>query len=382
MLKLFSVDDHIVEPADVWSKRVPARYKDRAPHVVERDGRQTWEWEGGSEQTMGLNAVAGKPREQWGMEPTRFEDMIPGCYDPKERARDFLSQGIFASLAFPTLPGFGGPKIRDSRRQRPCLCVCPGVERLHIRRVVRGRARDVRTHDHRTGMGRRPLCGRDDPDNSSVAPRHCAGSRTLPILDCRATTRTTGSPCSHCARRQSFRSACTSGEPVRKFLLRASFRWSELPSAFTMAAESAVNLMCSHLPRKYPDVKLVWSEGGIGWITAALERADRQWDRHRYWTHVPDADILPSEVARKNMWFCMIEEPIGIRYRYDYTVDHILWESDYPHADTPFPNTQASVKEQFETVPADEVAMMTYMNAESLFKFPLSDAVINRYTGG
>jgi len=87
-------------------------------------------------------------------------------------------------------------------------------------------------------------------------------------------------------------------------------------------------------------------------------------------------------VARKNMWFCMIEEPIGIRYRYDYTVDHILWESDYPHADTPFPNTQASVKEQFETVPADEVAMMTHMNAESLFKFPLSDAVINRYTGG
>ena len=111
MLKLFSVDDHIVEPADVWSKRVPARYKDRAPHVVERDGRQTWEWEGGSEQTMGLNAVAGKPREQWGMEPTRFEDMIPGCYDPKERARDFLSQGIFASVAFPTLPGFGGRKF-------------------------------------------------------------------------------------------------------------------------------------------------------------------------------------------------------------------------------------------------------------------------------
>ena len=155
-----------------------------------------------------------------------------------------------------------------------------------------------------------------------------------------------------------------------------------IASAFTMAAESAVNLMCSHLPRKYPDVKLVWSEGGIGWITAALERADRQWDRHRYWTHVPDADILPSEVARKNMWFCMIEEPIGIRYRYDYTVDHILWESDYPHADTPFPNTQASVKEQFETVPANEVAMMTHKNAESLFKFPLSDEVINRYSGG
>ena len=76
MLKLFSVDDHIVEPADVWSKRVPARYKDRAPHVVERDGRQTWEWEGGSEQTMGLNAVAGKPRRAVGngADPVRGHD--------------------------------------------------------------------------------------------------------------------------------------------------------------------------------------------------------------------------------------------------------------------------------------------------------------------
>ncbi len=71
MYTLFSVDDHIVEPRDVWSTRVPAKYRDRAPHVVEEDGRETWVWDGGSELTMGLNAVAGKPREQWGVEPAR-----------------------------------------------------------------------------------------------------------------------------------------------------------------------------------------------------------------------------------------------------------------------------------------------------------------------
>ena len=73
--------------------------------------------------------------------------------------------------------------------------------------------------------------------------------------------------------------------------------------------------------------------------------------RHQYWTHVPNAEVLPSEVARRNMWFCMIEEPIGLKYRYDFGVDHILWESDYPHADTPFPNTQAACRELFDGDP-------------------------------
>ena len=108
MFTIFSVDDHIVEPPDVWSSRVPAKYRDAAPHVIEEDGREYWVYEDQRILTMGLNAVAGKPRDQWDMEPARFTDMIPGCYDPKERARDLLSQGVLASVAFPTLPRFGG----------------------------------------------------------------------------------------------------------------------------------------------------------------------------------------------------------------------------------------------------------------------------------
>ena len=65
MFSLFSVDDHIIEPADVWSSRVPAKFRDTAPHVAHDDGREYWVLEGQRQQTMGLNAVAGKPREQW-----------------------------------------------------------------------------------------------------------------------------------------------------------------------------------------------------------------------------------------------------------------------------------------------------------------------------
>src|SRR5207244_6554965 len=108
MYKIFSVDDHIIEHANVWSDRVSAKVKDTAPRVIEEEGREFWVFEDQRLLTMGLNAVAGKPREEWGMEPARFSDMLPGCYVPKERARDFLSQGVLASVAFPTLPRFGG----------------------------------------------------------------------------------------------------------------------------------------------------------------------------------------------------------------------------------------------------------------------------------
>src|SRR4051794_27829168 len=98
MLRLFSVDDHVIEPATTWSSRVPAKFRDRAPHVVEEGGCEYWVYEGTRALTMGLNAVAGKPREQWGMEPTRFADMIPGCFEPAQRAKDLLANGVLSSV--------------------------------------------------------------------------------------------------------------------------------------------------------------------------------------------------------------------------------------------------------------------------------------------
>ena len=62
MYKLFSVDDHIIEPPGVWADRVPKKFQAAAPHVIEDEGRQFWVYEDQRAPTMGLNAVAGKPR--------------------------------------------------------------------------------------------------------------------------------------------------------------------------------------------------------------------------------------------------------------------------------------------------------------------------------
>src|SRR5438067_935083 len=106
VLELFSVDDHVVEPADVWSSRVPARFREAAPHVIEEDGREFWVYEDQRSLTMGLNSVAGKPREQWRLELRRCSDMRPGSYEAQERARRLVGNGVLASVNFPGPPGF------------------------------------------------------------------------------------------------------------------------------------------------------------------------------------------------------------------------------------------------------------------------------------
>ena len=87
-LVLVSVDDHVVEPPDMFDGHIPAKWKDRAPKVVtDDDGTDAWEFEGQRATNVGLNAVAGRPPDEYGAEPTRFSEMRPGCFDIDEIIR-------------------------------------------------------------------------------------------------------------------------------------------------------------------------------------------------------------------------------------------------------------------------------------------------------
>ncbi|MEU7814033.1 amidohydrolase family protein [Pseudonocardia sp. NPDC049154] len=380
MYTFFSVDDHIIEPANVWVNRVPEKYKDVVPHVVEVDGRQLWEWEGHRELTMGLNAVAGKPREEWGMEPARFEDMIPGCYQPEERRRDLLSNGIFASIAFPTLLGFGGRKVADFQDKDAALLTvqawndymldewCAAAPEMFVpMHILPVWDVDlcVAEHERMMNKGSKAICFIEDPQLAGLPSYH--EEYWHPLM---ASAQATDAPiCMHIGSGGSNNSLSGITNPI-----------TEIAAVFTRAARASINMMMSDIPRKFPDIKLVWSEGGIGWIPAALERADDQYKKHSYWSHKASSPVLPSEIAQKNMWFCMIEEPKGLQWALqEFHAENILFESDYPHADTPFPRTQASAKVVFEGVAQETVDLIAHKNAEKLFNFPLSQELIEQY---
>jgi predicted TIM-barrel fold metal-dependent hydrolase len=375
MYKLFSVDDHIMEPPNVWRDRVAAKYQDRVPHVVidPKSGQEDWVWEGGMRTPAGLYAVAGRPPEEWGFEPAKYSDMIPGCYDPKHRAKDFLSQGICASAAFPTLPGFGGEMFLNlADKELASICVeayndfildewcAAGPKGLYVPMI---------------------LAKLWDPEASAKEIYRCVakGAKALVFVENPVGY---GLPSFWTDHWDPIWRACQETDiPVCMHIGTGNGAQQPSPEApatlmialsYVGAMSASLNLAMSPVCRKFDKLKLIFSEGGMGWIPAALERADFQWVKHAPWTKV--TGTLPSEIFKRNMYVCMIYEPVALQsVRHLVGVDRIFWENDNPHADTPWPHVQAVVDEQVAGIPKAEADQILFGNAEKVFNWKMAD---------
>ncbi|MET0780631.1 MAG: amidohydrolase family protein [Microbacterium sp.] len=377
MYKIFSVDDHIVEPADLWVNRLPAKYQGVAPRVVEEDGREFWVYEEQRGLTMGLNAVAGLPRDEWNMEPMRFTDMIPGCYEPKDRARDLLSQGVLASVNFPTLPRFGGLLFNSFKdKDLASLCVqawndfildewCPaGPEGMFVPMVicqVWDTELAVKEIERCVDKGAKSLCFMENPVPEGLPSFHHE-NHWDPIW---AVCQEAGIPIS-----------MHIGSSGYMPIIDPSAPFTNIITIGEVAAMLAMtNILVSDVCVKFPDIKLVFSEGGVGWVPAMLHRADRQLNRHSGWAG--ERPLKPSEIFEKNMWVCMVEEPMGLEIAYPRIGAHkIVSELDYPHADTTYPRVQESFAEVFAGIPDDVVAQVSHGNAEALFNWKMADEAL------
>jgi predicted TIM-barrel fold metal-dependent hydrolase len=147
-----------------------------------------------------------------------------------------------------------------------------------------------------------------------------------------------------------------------------------IASLFPANALIAANdWLWSGVPNRFPGIKVAFSEGGIGWVAMLADRADYvlrhsgSGNESGNWK----SDLLPSEVMRRNFWFCSIDDPSTIASCRDIGADHIMVESDYPHADSTWPDTQAKVDAALAGLPATEVDMITHRNAARLFRHPL-----------
>ena len=106
---LISVDDHIVEPPDMFKNHLPKKYLDEAPRLVHNpDGSDTWQFRDVVIPNVALNAVAGRPKEEYGLEPQGLDEIRPGCWQVDERVKDMNAGGILGSICFPSFPGFAG----------------------------------------------------------------------------------------------------------------------------------------------------------------------------------------------------------------------------------------------------------------------------------
>jgi predicted TIM-barrel fold metal-dependent hydrolase len=141
--------------------------------------------------------------------------------------------------------------------------------------------------------------------------------------------------------------------------------------ACQISAITAQDLLFGPTLRKFPDLKVALSEGGIGWIPFYFDRIDRHFE-NQAWLHGGDdfGGKLPSEVFRDHILACYITDPSGLLLRDRIGIDIIAWECDYPHTDTTWPTSpEFAWKELQEAGVTDdtEINKITWQNATRFF---------------
>ena len=196
-LILVSVDDHIVEPpslADYLRDHVPAKYKDRVPRVIRRDdGTDAWLVEGAELSTFGLNAVQGRPPEDWGSDPANFDQVRPGTYDVHERIRDMNVNGVLASLNFPSWIGLGGQFFLQNDDTEFVEVMLRAYNDWHIDEwcgAYPGRFIPLAVSGF--VLGPEWMAERDPPRRREGLPRGVVALRDAPLRQARPSTATSG----------------------------------------------------------------------------------------------------------------------------------------------------------------------------------------------
>ena len=133
--------------------------------------------------------------------------------------------------------------------------------------------------------------------------------------------------------------------------------------------QCAADLIWSQIFRKFPDLKIALSEGGIGWIPYFLDRIDFIYQHHKAWTRQDFGDKLPSQVFREHIITCFIDDPTGVKLLDDIGVDMITWECDYPHSDSTWPNAPEVFMKTSGTSSDDEINKMTHENTMRVFQY-------------
>jgi len=367
---LVSVDDHLVEPPGLFDGHIPERYRDRAPHVVRQpDGSEVWEFEGAKIPNIGLNAVAGRPKEEYGIEPTAYDEMRPGCYDVDERVKDMNAGGVLASMCFPSFPGFSGRLFAVCEDKDLAVAVLRAYNDWHVDEWC-GR------HPGRfIPMGLPVLW---DPELAGEEVRRLAarGVRSVTFTENPATL---GYPSFHSDHWDPLWRACCDTGTVLSIHLGSSGRLAvTAPDApvdvmITLQpmniCQAAADLLWSRVIKQFPDIRIALSEGGTGWIPYFLDRLDRTYEMHHRWTGQDFGDRTPSEVFREHFLTCFIADPVGIRLRDLIGLDNIAWECDYPHSDSSWPGAPEELAAVAADVPDGELAKITHENAMRWYDF-------------
>jgi predicted TIM-barrel fold metal-dependent hydrolase len=386
---IVSVDDHVIEPATVWTDRLPKKYHDVGPRIVRAPVKEMtfiggkftaipgepgdpgdpvdwWFYEDLRRPLIRLDTAVGFAREDITLTGITYETMRQGSYKVKERLEDMDINHTEASLCFPTFPRFCGQTFTEAQdRELALLCVqayndwmvdewCgeSGGRLIPLCLIPlwdpQEAAKEVRRNAAR---GVHAVCFSEIPPNLELPSIHDKDGHWLPFFD-----------------------ACNETQTVINMHIGSG---SKMPSTspdapaavgstltFANCCFSMVDWLMSGHFSTFPDLKVAYSEGQIGWIPYILERADTVWRENAAWGGVKEKVLQPpSELFRDHVYGCFFDDPVGLRNIDAIGVDNVTYESDYPHSDSTWPHTAKIAAEQTADLPDDIVYKVLRGNA-------------------
>lgn len=385
--KIISVDDHVVEPPHTFERWLPAKWRDHPDRPrVERRGIKSMTYRGGVNYDIEWDesqpksdtwfyedlvqphkrhvAAAGFPRDEMTLSPITYDEMRPGCYDPKARLEDMDIDGVEASLCFPTMPRFCGQTFAE-RKDKELAYAC--VQAYN----------DWMVEEWCGDAGGRliPLCLIPLWDiDLAVKEIHRNAERGVTAVAFSEIPAKLGLPTIHSGYWNPFFEACAATGTTVCMHIGSS---SQMPAtsadappavsaalSFGNAMSSLSDYVFSGILARLPTLKLAYSEGQIGWVPYMLERIDDVWEQHRAWAGVKDVIMEPpSNFWHRQIFGCFFRDRHGLESLHRIGVDNVTFETDYPHTDSTWPDSQKIFAEQIDALDDETVFKVARGNA-------------------
>ncbi len=382
---MISVDDHVMEPKELWQEQLPASLRERGPRTVREkvklsfkgghygfernaeDGQwcDVWLFDDLVTPTGLLHAPAGVPRDEQRNIPAVYEDFRDGTWDQTARLADMDLNHVDAAINYPNIfPRFAGQGFLErSDKELALMCL-----RIY---------NDWMIEDWCAGAGKGRLIPLTlvplwDPALAAEEVRRCAAKGSYAIAFSENVAKL-GQPSLYTGAWDVLWEACQETDTSVSMHIGSSSSMpttsddAPLATSMSMYAQNAQGSLCdwvfSGSLERFPDITIAYAESQVGWMPFQLERMDAVWRDGR--GDVDNVKTLPSEQVKGRVYGCVFDDLHGLINRDAVGTDHILWETDYPHSDGTFPHSRKIAHELFTAagMNAQECRMVLRSNA-------------------
>jgi len=342
--RAIDTDTHVTEPPDLWTSRLSSKWGDAVPHIERREGRDLWIIGGEQVGGPGMTTAAGfdgtLPESR-----LTFDECPAASWDSKSRLALMDDEGIYGQVIYPNTGGFGSQaflRLEDPKLMLECVqayndflaewCSADPNRLIpvmaspfwdvdawiaEIERCAPLGHKAVLTCNQPQVWGQPMLC---DPhwdrvwaacqDHDLSASFHIGGGSFEELMEDR----------SGCGTKANFARVSS--------------------TIFIDNSKQIADLIFGGVCHRFPKLKMVSVESGVGWIGSALEAMDWQWRNGGVSKEHPEYDLLPSEYFERQIYGCFWFEEEAVRSALARFPDNIMWETDYPHPTSMSPGPQ------------------------------------------